>query len=121
MIFTRKEYAEARQKYRSFYSLLEALALTHTFIFLGCGVSDPDIRLLLEDTFFRHPSSPPHVFIMPKPGFHNSVITILQESMNIKILRYSSAHDHKELSDSMNKLVDLVENQREELRATGNW
>ena len=54
MIFTRAEYARARQVYRGFYAILDALAITKTFLFIGCGLSDPDIRLILEDYAFRH-------------------------------------------------------------------
>ena len=70
MIFTRQEYAAARTKYQSFYSILEALALTHTFLFLGCGTNDPDLRLLLEDNFFRHASTSPHIFVLPRKSLH---------------------------------------------------
>jgi hypothetical protein len=120
MIFTRKEYAEAREKYRSFYSVLESLALTHTFIFLGCGVNDPDIRLLLEDSFFRNHSARAHIFVLPA-GLHSDVKTVLQDSMNLAILTYKSANNHKELVDSLQELVGLVENERENVKMTGNW
>ncbi|MBJ6911511.1 SIR2 family protein, partial [Vibrio cholerae] len=33
LIFTRKDYAEARTKYVLFYEILKSLALTHTFLF----------------------------------------------------------------------------------------
>jgi hypothetical protein len=121
VIFTRREYAEARDRYRPFYSLLEALVLTHTVLFLGCGVNDPDIRLLLEDNFFRHPSSRPHVFILPHRSVHSSVRDVLQESMNLTILTYSPQHDHRELYDSIVELVSLVENERDQIRISGNW
>ncbi|MFZ0931453.1 MAG: SIR2 family protein [Syntrophobacteraceae bacterium] len=121
MIFTRKEYAKAREEFRGFFSLLEALALTHTFLFLGCGVNDPDTRLLLEDTFFRHPSSKPHVFVLPIEGLHNSIRAVLQDSMNLVILTYKAMHDHKELTDSLEQLVVLVESERDNLRRNGNW
>lgn len=120
MIFTRKEYAEARQKYRGFYSLLGALVLTHTFVFLGCSVNDPDIRLLLEDTFFRHPSSRAHFFVIPN-GLHSSVRSVLEESMNLTILSYKPTQNHKEVSDSIEELIGLVENARDELRKNANW
>ena len=120
MIFTRREYAEARESYRHFYSLLEALALTHTFLFLGCGVNDPDIRLLLEDILFRHPSSRSHIFVLPT-GLHKSVAEILQESMNISILRYSPVKEHKQLTDSVEALVEQVDEYRKELQDTLNW
>lgn len=121
MIFTRKEYAEAREKYRGFYSLLEALAITHTVLFLGCGVNDPDIRLLLEDIFFRHPSSRQHIFVLPKKEVHNSVLTVLQESMNLTILTYKSTHGSRQLVDSIKELVHLVEIERDDLRNNSNW
>lgn len=121
MVFTRKEYAAARERYRNFYSLLEALALTHTFLFIGCGFNDPDIRLLLEDTFFRYPSSRAHVFLLPTRELHDSVIDVLQESMNLKILKYSYANSHRELVDSIEKLLEFVEIDRENLRKTNNW
>ncbi|MGC2693639.1 MAG: SIR2 family protein, partial [Desulfobaccales bacterium] len=121
MIFTRKEYAEAREKYRSFYSLLEALYLTHTFIFLGCGVNDPDIRLLLEDNFFRHPSCRPHMFVLPHGEIHNSIKGVLQESMNVRFITYKPAHDHRDLVESIGQLVTYVDNMRDELGKTRNW
>jgi len=121
MIFTRNEYAKAREENRSFYSLLEALALTNTFLFLGCGVNDPDIRLLFEDVFFRHPSSRTHFFVLPAGTLHNSVRNVLQQSMNLTILTYKPADDHKELLDSIDDLAKQVEDKRDELKINGNW
>jgi len=114
-------YAQAREEFRGFYSLLEALVLTHTFLFLGCGVHDPDIRLILEDTFFRHPSSPKHFFALPNRELNNLVITVLEESMNLTMLKYNPENNHKELEDSIKELVELVESQRELIKQTGNW
>lgn len=121
MIFSRKEYAEARQKYLSFYSVLEALVLTHTFLFLGCGINDPDIRLLLEDIYFRHPNGRPHVLVLPRGEEHKGVLKILEDTMNVKVLLYSKAGDHNELMVSVKELTELVEAERENLRKTSNW
>lgn len=121
MIFTRKEYALARVKYNSFYSILEALALTHTFFFLGCGFNDPDLRLLFEDNFFKHESNRPHIILLPKGSIHRDVIEIIQTTMNLKVLTYSSANNHIELLDSVQNLVSLVEQERDVLRNDSNW
>jgi hypothetical protein len=121
MVFTRKEYAEARSRYREFYSLLEALALTHTFLFIGCGVDDPDIRLLLEDVYFRHPSARPHFFVLPVRRLHSAVRTVLEESMNLTMLTYNPKDDHAELGEALIQLADAVESGRDQLRTTGNW
>ena len=121
LIFTRAEYAKARTKYSSFYEILEALALTHTFIFLGCGVNDPDIKLLLEDTLFKHNSSRSHIMLLPTKSLHNSVAEVIQDTMNLNIIRYSPRDDHKELLDSISNLNELVEAEREILKDNMNW
>jgi len=121
MIFTRSEYAKARNEHRQFYHLLDALALTHTFMFLGCGVNDPDIKLLLEDAFFRHPTSRRHVMVLPKKEIHPEVLKVVENTMNLKILEYSPTNNHKDLTDSLSTLVTQVENRRDDLRKSGNW
>lgn len=121
LIFTRAEYAEARTKYSSFYEILEALTLTHTFIFLGCGVNDPDIKLLLEDTLFKHNSSRAHVMLLPTNALHKSVINVIQDTMNLNIIQYSPKNNHKELLDSIIDLNGLVDSERAELTINMNW
>ncbi|MEZ8504721.1 SIR2 family protein [Vibrio atlanticus] len=121
LIFTRKEYAEARSKYESFYDILQALSLTHTFIFIGCGVNDPDIRLLLEDTFFKHGSYKPHYMLTPRGDLHKDQIGVIEATMNLKMLSYSKANNHEDLGKSIEDLRVKVDTQRDELRKTGNW
>ena len=121
MVFTRSEYAEARNKFRSFYEILDALAITHTFVFIGSGVNDPDLKLLLEDVFFRHPASRTHFMVLPRGAVHDSVKTIVEKTMNLKILLYSKVNNHAELTDSLDALSTDVETKRDDLRQTGNW
>jgi hypothetical protein len=59
-IFTRSQYALARRDYAHFYQLLRGLFATHTFVFLGASMRDPDIQLLLEDHAYRFEGSRPH-------------------------------------------------------------
>lgn len=121
LIFTRKEYAEARSKYSGFYDILQALALTHNFVFIGCGVNDPDIRLLLEDTFFKHGSYKSHFFVLAKGSIHNDHVEIIENTMNSKVITYSPNNYHEDLTKSLENLVSLVNSQRDNLKLTGNW
>lgn len=121
MIFTRKEYAEARSKYRPFYNILEALALTHTFLFLGCGVNDPDVRLLLEDHFFRHSATRPHVMVLPNKELHQEELVVMESSMNLKVLTYDKSGHHAKLLESLEILTNLVDIEREQLKQSINW
>lgn len=121
LIFTRKDYSEARTKYRNFYSIIEALSLTHTFIFIGCGTNDPDIRLLLEDFTFKFPLSKKHHIIMPKKALNIKVKEIVKETMSLNILEYDSSNYHKLLTDSLEELVSLVESKRQKIANTQSW
>lgn len=121
LIFTRADYAEARTRFSAFYEILQALALTHTFIFLGCGISDPDIKLLLEDSLFRHPSSRSHLMLLPTSALHKSVAEVVEDTMNLKIVRYSPQDDHRALLDGIVRLAELVDAGREQLKEDMNW
>ena len=47
LIFSESDYAKARAKYTFYYEMLDASILSHTFMFIGCGLKDPNITLLL--------------------------------------------------------------------------
>ena len=64
VIFTQKDYAIARTNNAKFYKIMEALLMTHTFIFIGAGINDPDVRLLLENYSTMFHTTIPH-FLLP--------------------------------------------------------
>ncbi|ERW32916.1 hypothetical protein Q032_02061 [Pseudomonas aeruginosa BWHPSA019] len=112
IIFTRRDYAEARTKYVLFYEILKSLALTHTFFFIGCGMDDPDIRMLFEDIQFAHGRMPFHYMTIPEGEAHPDLQAIASESMRMRFIPYSSDDGHRELSDSLEDLVGRVEDYR---------
>ena len=120
VIFTQKDYAEARTKYSSFYKIMESLLLTHTFIFIGAGINDPDIRLLLENYSTLFHTAMPHYFVTTKENIKNKE-EVYSEIYNLKFLTYSSSNNHKELSDSLHSLVELVEDEKINIAAAQNW
>lgn len=121
MIFTRKQYTNARYEYAAFYQILNALVLTHTFIFLGCGFSDPDIRLLLENYAFIYPNCRPHYMITPSDNINSDMIRTIKENSNLELITYDSSNNHIELVSALSNLVEQVEIERSELAKTINW
>jgi len=121
LIFTRNDYAAARTKYQLFYEILKSLALTHKFIFFGCGVDDPDIRMLFEDIQFAHGRIPFHYMSLPHGEVDPQIMEVASETMRLRFLNYSPDQGHKELTDSLNELVQLVEDKRAELAASRTW
>lgn len=121
IIFTRSQYALARRDYAHFYQLLRGLFVTHTFVFLGASMRDPDIQLLLEDHAYRFEGARPHYMVMPENSARTGILQVLEQTMNLKALVYDPADNHKALADSVAELVGKVELAREQLAATAGW
>lgn len=122
IIFTHKQYSEARCRYASFYRILDALMLTHTFIFLGCGISDPDIQLILENTNFLYPGCLPHYFVAAKDTYSKEIEQSLLHNRNLELLTYDNSDGtHRQLLDELRNLIPKVEMKRQEIASKGVW
>lgn len=121
LIFSRKDYSRARTENRNFYQVLDALAITNTFIFIGCGPHDPDVRLLLEDYNYRFRFNKKHFIVSPKNATKQDVLSILEDTMSLKTITYDSKNNHIELTDSLEQLVKLVDARRQELADIMKW
>lgn len=107
MIFSRTDYAQARTRHASFYDILRALILTHTFLFIGCGIDDPDIRLILEDTNFWTKGARPHYFVCEKGSINKDMENILSKTMNLTLLEYNNENkSHSELTEDLKNLAE---------------
>jgi SIR2-like domain len=120
-IFTRSQYALARRDYGHFYQLLRGVFVTHTFVFLGASMRDPDMQLLLEDHAYRFEGTRPHYMVMPENSARAGILRVLEKTMNLKALLYDPANNHQSLADSVAALVPKVEAAREKMAATARW
>ncbi|WP_336969705.1 SIR2 family protein [Brevundimonas aurantiaca] len=121
LIFTQKDYSRARVKHSSFYQAFDAALLTHTFVFLGSGYSDPDVNLLLENQNFGFPSQVPHYFLSSN-GFEPDRKTSLRENRNLKVLEYDPIDEfHSGLVEELKSLNEKVEAERFEITKAVSW
>jgi hypothetical protein len=121
LIFTRTDYAKARNEHSQFYELLDALLRTHTFIFVGCGIDDPDIRSLLENYRYRHPYGQSHYFVTATQNYCEQIKTVLSESLKINIVEYPASKDHGNLTVGLKDLVDAVNIERIDIAKSQAW
>lgn len=123
LIFTQKEYSEARVKNGLFYSTFDSALMSHTFLFLGCGYGDPDVNLLLENQAFNAASGStnPHYFLTSQ-GISEDLKRSLRNNRNLKTLTYDKVDDaHSGLVNAVSSLKEKVEEARQELIETTNW
>ncbi len=111
MIFGRKDYASARVNHAHFYSILRAIVLTHTLLFIGCGTDDPDIRQLLEDINFGAIGSRAHYFLAAEGSISEEFKIVLGDTMNLRVVEYpyvAGSNDHSSLTTELAALADTV-------------
>jgi hypothetical protein len=87
IILSRSSYYRAKRDYSGFYSVLDALFLTQTILFVGCSLTDPDIQLVLENANISASSSHPHYALVENVG-HYSTRKAIKEMHNIELLEY---------------------------------
>lgn len=121
LIFTQKDYAEARVNNSSFYQAFDATLLTHSFLFIGSGYTDPDMNLILENQKFNFPASHPHYFLTENQN-NDDLKKSLRQNRNLKTIEYDRIDDdHSGLVVELQALANSVEEYREELTQSLNW
>jgi len=120
MIFTREDYAKARIEHAAFYAVLDALLLTHTFIFIGCGMTDPDLMLILERFAYTHTPLSPH-YVVTSSRNDQELLEAWRKNYNVKPIIYSPKNHHKELAEGINQLVERVTEKRAMMGDSRLW
>lgn len=110
MIFTKSQYHQAKKEYAGFYELIKAILLTHTCIFIGVGLDDPDILLLLEDVKITSSSTLSHYSLVLQNEYSKFAINDWKKTYNIRALEY--APEHSNLVQDLENLLERVEAQR---------
>ena len=119
MIFTVDDYAKARIAHAPFYEMMTALLHTHTFVCVGCGLSDPDMRLIFEDYRYKYSESP-HYIALPTPVSGPEAM-LIKKTRGLNVIRYSPKENHKELTESLGVLSQLVLEKRNEIARFQSW
>jgi hypothetical protein len=87
IVLSRSSYYKAKRDYPGFYQLLDALFLTHTLLFVGASLTDPDIQLVLENANLSVPSAHPHYALVEKTR-HESIKAAVKETNNVELIEY---------------------------------
>jgi hypothetical protein len=107
VVLSRSSYYAARRDHPGFYQLLDALFLTHTLLFVGASLTDPDIQLVLENANLSVPSAHPHYALVEKTR-HASIKAAIKKTHNVELIEYPrKKHDTavKAMADLKDKVI----------------
>ena len=109
MIFTRSQYHKAKREYLKFYEVLKALLITHTVIFIGCSLDDPDVQLILEDVNIIASAQRSHYILTKENPQIFFGLNDWLNTYNVRALEYGPTHDEliTDLENLWNK-VDIT-------------
>ncbi|MDR6569938.1 SIR2 family protein [Chitinophaga ginsengisegetis] len=111
VVLTKSQYFKARKDYPNFYKVLDALFLTHTILFIGYSLNDPDIQLLLENVNITAPTAHPHYFVMGD-GTNEILKKSNKISYNLEFIEFPTGN-YNELNIGLADLADKVQKVRE--------
>ncbi|MGG1324048.1 SIR2 family protein [Priestia megaterium] len=111
IIFTSQQYYKSQEDYPDFYDLLKSLFTTHTVLFLGYSLSDPDINLILQSCRTNSSVASPHYMVLKK-GTSKHKIKHWEETYNVKCLEFGP--DYSNFTPNILELRDQVLDLREE-------
>jgi len=117
MIFSRAQYHAAKREHPHFYEVLKAVLLTNTVLFLGCGLEDPDIMLLLEDVRIAGRHEKPHYALTLKGTKNRFLIRDWKDTYNISVFEYGPSYESIEVE--LEGLLAKVSQLRAELNPGG--
>jgi hypothetical protein len=120
LVFTRTQYASARQKYPAFYRILRSLIDTHIFLIIGAGLDDPDFQLLFEDHATELGTEVPHYILLPK-STPEAQADLVRRTRSIKVLGYDSRNNHAALVPALQELASRVQATRAEFARSQDW
>ncbi|REH40320.1 SIR2-like protein [Paraperlucidibaca baekdonensis] len=111
IVLTRSQYFKERQNHPNFYKVLDALFLTNTLFFVGYGLSDPDIQLLLENSNITYKNSHPH-YALVSSGMNEAIKKAYKEAYNIDFIEFP-AGNYSKADEMLKELQAQVTHRRE--------
>jgi hypothetical protein len=111
IVLTRSDYAVIRHEASELYRVMEAVFLTKTCFFIGYSFQDPDLMLLLENSFAGKGRAGAHYWLAPDdaPTYFKQ---LFQQHYGVEMVPYSTANNHKEMNEMLDALCLRVSGSR---------
>jgi hypothetical protein len=107
MVLCQTDYARLRREAGHMFDVLGALALTRTCLFLGYGLQDPDINMVMENVMGARGIAPAHYALTSKSQARHLKET-LEYAYGVTLVEYKK-DDHADGLAALTSLADAVE------------
>ncbi|MFG6076082.1 SIR2 family NAD-dependent protein deacylase [Erwinia sp. OPT-41] len=111
IILSRSDYFKLRDEHNVTFEIVTSLYKINTVLFIGCGIEDPDINLILENIRLRIGTSSPSYALVGSLSYAAKIKESIKKQYNIELIIYEQAdpHDHSKFEEILSSLKDKVE------------
>lgn len=109
-ILSRSDYFNLRKKHPSFFDTISALFKINTVLFIGCGIEDPDLNLILENNNINNDFSHPHYALVGDKSYAFKLKDTILSQYNIDLITY-----HQKNKDDHSEFIPMIEHLNNEL------
>ncbi|UIP30018.1 SIR2 family protein [Photobacterium sp. TLY01] len=110
-ILSRSDYFNLRKRYRSFFEITSSLYKLNTVLFIGCGIEDPDINLILENNNIETNTTNPSYAMVGSKSYAARIKDTIKSQYNIELITYeqNNENDHSKFEIKLNELKNRVD------------
>lgn len=114
VILSRSNYYSLRKDYSQFFALISNLMQINTVLFLGCGLEDPDLNLILENNTISAKTNFQNYALIGDKSANIHLKGAYKRQYNLKFVEYvqSDADDHSNFEGSIDDLKNQVNDMR---------
>jgi hypothetical protein len=110
MVLAQTDYARLRREAGHMFDVLSALVLTRTCLFLGYGLQDPDINMIMENVMGARGIAPAHYVLTPRSAARHRK-DVLEFAYGVTPIEYKN-DDHEDGLECLKALAQAVEDLR---------
>ena len=110
VVLSRSDYFKLRKRHSVFFDLISAVYKLNTVLFIGCGIEDPDINLILENNQIQADTNNPSYAMVGSKSFSVKTRETVKSQYNIDLIVYeqTAENDHSQFEPAIQLLADQV-------------
>lgn len=110
IVLSRSDYFRLRKKHGAFFDLVAAIYKLNTVLFIGCGIEDPDINLILENNNIQSEASNPSYAMVGSLSYAAKLKENIKSQYNIELITYdqTDTNDHSHFLPTIRALAEQV-------------
>lgn len=103
IILSRSDYFRLRKKYSFCFDVVSSVYKLHTVLFVGCGIEDPDINLILENNQIQVDARNPSYAMVGSKSYAAKLRETIRSQYNIELITFNQAD-----SDDYSNFVPML-------------